>query len=98
MESLADLETAHLDYRTLVALKYVEHLTINRGRVLEPKLLRDVQGLYTDRQVRYLENGWAFANGVNLIGHMSYAILRKLHIVSHSKLELPKPAEERGFT
>ena len=101
MEALADLDTAQLDHRTLAALRYVEHLTINRGKVLESKLLRDVQGLYTDRQVRYLENGWAFANGINRIDNASYGVLRRLRIVSHTKLragEPPKPVEEQQPT
>ena len=76
----------------------MEHLALNKGKMLEPKFLHDVQELYTDGEVRYIENGWAFANGMNWISNELSTVLRRLRIVSRSELDTAKSTEHRGIT
>ncbi len=95
IEALADPETANLDHKTLIACRYVKHLALNNGRVLNPKLLEDLQALYTDKQIRYIDSTWAFSNGMTWIVNVAFSAMHKLHIVSHPKLQLPKPKQEK---
>ena len=101
MEALRDLDTVDLPRKKIVALRYVQHLTLNKGEVYETRLLREVEELYSKQQVRYIENAYHFTNGINWIGNLSYEGLRKLRLVSHTKLkevEPVKPLEQQGIT
>jgi len=86
MESLADLDTAKLDEKTLAALTYVEHLAVNKGEVRDQKLLQDVKKLYTAKQVRCINNARPFANGWNWVGNGFFTVLRMVHIASYPRL------------
>ena len=101
IEELRDLDTVDLPRKKIVALRYVQHLTINKGELIETRLLREVEELYTKHQVRYIENAYHFTNGINWIGNASYEGLRKLRLVSHTKLkevEPLKPLDQQGIT
>ena len=96
MLALDGVDTSDLDERGVLALKYVEHLTLNKGKLLEPELLDEMRRLYTDDEITRIEALQVFADGFNTLSNALFMLLFKLHIVKEPRLdpEMSRMAEE----
>ena len=96
MLALDGVDTSDLDEKGVLALKYVEHLTLNKGKLLEPELLDEMKRQYTDGEIIKIEALQAMANGTNTIANALFMLLFKLHIIKQPRInpEMSKMAEE----
>ncbi len=89
MESLWDLDSANLEQKELAALKYVEQLALNKGKVLNPEILSETKKHYTDKEIKYIFHEWATVNGFNWTFNNLFTILHKLRLVPNARLRNP---------
>jgi len=96
IQALDGVDTSDLDERGVLALKYVEHLTLNKGELLEPELLDEMKRLYTDGEITKIEALQTMADGTNAVANVLFTVLFKLHIIKEPRLapEMSKMAEE----
>jgi len=87
MAELIDLNNTKLEKKELIALKYIEHLTLNRGELKDPQFLDDMKELYTKKEIRFINHEWAWTNGWNWLFNKIFSLLEKLHIVSSSTIQ-----------
>ena len=96
IQALDGVDTSDLDERGVLALKYVEHLTLNKGKLLEPELLDEMKGLYTEQEITKIEALQTMANGTNAVANVLFTILFKLRIIKQPRIdpEMSRMAEE----
>ncbi|MDY6834810.1 MAG: hypothetical protein SVY53_08460 [Chloroflexota bacterium] len=87
--ALEGMDVADMDKKHIEALKYVEHLTLNRGTCLDKELLAEMQSLWTDREIAKIGSIQAFADGTNALSNTLFALLFKLRIVKQPRLDSP---------
>ncbi len=88
MSELIDLNNANLEKKDLIALKYIEHLALNKGELKDQRFLDNMKGLFTEKEIKYINHEWAWTNGWNRTFNRLFSLLQKLRIVSHSTLQM----------
>jgi len=86
MADLIDLNYANLEEKELAALRYIEHLALNNGKLTDPQLLNNTKEFYTEKEIKFINHEWAWVNGLNWTFNKLYTLLQMMRIISKSTL------------
>ena len=92
--ALDGMDVADQDTKGLTALKYVEHLTLNKGKCVDAELLAEMQKLWIDSEIVKIGAIQSFADGTNAFSNTLFTLLFKLRIVKQPRLNRPSSMAE----